>query len=115
MTRMFNHMFEHGVVHIAIFDILHMFTHANIDRSGCSSIVVLVAATTWSMVHPSWWQRITRRVTPSNHQISSVNPVSENKDIFSCIQKLFQEHKQWVIRNKKEYFADAGSGCWSGS
>ena len=90
-----------------------MLTHANIEWSGCSTIVVLVAVTTWSAIHTSWLQRITSRVTPSNHQISSVNPVSENKNIFSCIfsciQKFFQEQKR-VIRNKNLYFADAGSG-----
>ena len=81
------HMFKHGFVHVVILDSLHMLTHANIEWSGCSTIVVHVAvsSTTWSAIHTSLLQRITSRVTPSKYQISGVNPISENKKILSCI------------------------------
>ena len=84
-----------------------MFTHANIKRPGCTSIVIHVAIsiTAGDTIDASWLQRNTSRVTTLNHQTPSIDPVGENKLVFSCIQIFLQGYKKGMIRYKNEGFA----------
>ena len=96
-----------------------MLTHANIQRPRCTPIVVHVAVstTTGNSVYTSRLQRTTSRVTTLDHQTSSVDPISEDKLIYSCIQKLLKKYKKWVIWYKNEDFIRTwgrGGGCGNG-
>ena len=87
MSRILWHVFNLGIVHIEIPNILHVFTHVNIVWFGCMIIVVHIAVCigTGAAIYTSGLQRTTARVLPPNHQVSSVVPVGKDKSISGCI------------------------------